>query len=144
MALEEVKIREEHPSDIPILEEIFLITRRSTFKNRSNEFHIGDYIQSTADDQVFVAEMDGIISGFVSIYSQDNFIHNLFVADQYQGCGIGSKLLIFAESQLSKPMTLKVAMDNLKVCAFYEKHGWYKVAEFDKAPEPYILYRKND
>ena len=142
--MEEVKIREEKPLDIPILEEIFLITRRATFKNRLNEFHIGDYMQSTADDQVFVAERNGIVSGFVSIYSQDDFIHNLFVAPQYQGCGIGSKLLIFAESQLSKPMTLKVAIDNLKVCVFYGKHSWYKVAEFDKAPEPYILYRKND
>ena len=143
MVLKEVKIREEKPLDIPILEEIFLITRRATFKNRSNEFHIGDYIQSTADDQVFVAEINGIISGFVSIYSQDNFIHNLFVAPQYQRQGFGSKLLLFAESYLSYPITLKVDIDNLKACQFYEKYGYYKVAEFNKAPEPYILYRKD-
>ncbi len=124
MALKRGKIREENPSDIHRLEEIFLITRQAILRNGSKDFKIGDYIQSTADDQVFITEINGIISGFVSIYSQDNFIHNLFVAPQYQRQGFGSKLLLFAESYLSYPITLKVAIDNLKVCPFYEKYGY--------------------
>jgi hypothetical protein len=41
-------------------------------------------------------------------------------------------------------MTLKVAMDNLQVCTFYEKYGWYKAEKFNEAPKQYVLYRKND
>lgn len=138
-----MKIREDTTSDIHRLEEIFLMTRQATFKNRSEDFKIGDYLESTVDDEVWVGELDSIIIGFISVYSQDNFIHNLFVDQQYQAQGFGSKLLLFAEGHLSYPITLKIAMDNLTVCPFYEKYGYYKVAEFNKAPERYILYRKD-
>jgi len=40
-------------------------------------------------------------------------------------------------------MTLKIAMDNLKPCGFYEKYGWYKVSRHDDASEPYLLYKKD-
>lgn len=138
-----MQIRKQTISDISRLEEIYLITRQTTFNNRANEFHIGDFVQSTIDDEVWVAEIDDVIVGFISIYSQDNFIHNLFIDPKYQRQGVGSKLLLFAEVQLSRPTTLKVAIDNLKVCPFYEKYGYYKVAKFDKAPKPYILYKKD-
>jgi len=138
-----MKIRKDTTNDMPRLEEIFLITRQATFKNRSENFKIGDYLESTVDDKVWIGELDGVIVGFISVYSQDNFIHNLFVDQQYQGKGFGSQLLLFAEGNLSYPITLKVAMDNLKACPFYEKYGYYKVAEFNKTLEPYILYRKD-
>ena len=138
-----MKIRKKITNDIDRLEEIFLITRQTTFPNRKEQFTIGDFIQSTVGDEVLVGEIDGVVIGFISLYLQDNFIHNLFVDPQYQGQGFGNQLLLFAETQLVKPMTLKVAMDNLKVCSFYEKYRWYKVAEFPNAQEPYILYRKD-
>lgn len=139
-----MKIREKIISDISHLEELFLITRQITFSSTRKAFQIGDFIKSKADDQVWVGEVDGAIVGFISLYPQDNFIHNLFIDPQYQGQGFGKKLLLFAEEKLGRPMTLKVAMDNLKVCSFYEKYGWYNAGEFNEAPEPYILYRKND
>jgi len=54
-----------------------------TFAARSAAaFKIGDYIQSTREDEVWIAE-----------------------------------------ENLSRPMTLKVPMDNPKAFSFYEKHG---------------------
>jgi TolB-like protein len=63
-----MKIRESIISDISHLETLFLITRLSTFSSRRKECQIVDYIQSTADDKVWVGEVDGTIVGFISVY----------------------------------------------------------------------------
>lgn len=93
---------------------------------------------------------DGVIVGFVSVYVQDGFIHNLFVHPGAQGQGVGRALLAFGEKILTaknpsgSPMrlTLKVAMDNAGVGNFYEKQGWSLVSIHDQSPAPYYLYGK--
>ena len=95
-----------------------LLAERHSPYSPIDEFQIGDYQKSTADDEVWVAEEDGKIAGFLSIYPADNFIHNLFVHPDHQGRDIGGRLLQTAESKLAHPMTLKVGMDYLKVGAF--------------------------
>jgi ribosomal protein S18 acetylase RimI-like enzyme len=121
------------------------VCRQHTFASRHpDEFQIGDYQKSTAEDEVcWVAEEHGSIVGFVSTYPADNFIHNLFVHPERQAKHIGTQLLHIAEANLGRPMTLKIAMDNLKPCGFYEKHGWYKVSQYDDTSEPYLLYKKD-
>ena len=92
---------------------------------------------------MWVAEDNGQILGFISTYPSDNFIHNLFVYPDAQRTGLGTQLLMIAEANLGRPMTLKIAMDNLKVCPFYEKHGWVKVSAHEGGADPYVLYRKD-
>lgn len=136
-------IRKTRHGDIPALEVLFKVTQQKTFILRpSDQFQIGDYQKSTAADDVYVAEENGLILGFVSIYLAKNFIHNLFVHPDYQKRGIGSKLLQTAEINLAHPMTLKIAMDNLKACSFYEKHGWHQVSAHKHEKQPYVLYGK--
>lgn len=136
-------IRKQIESDVDQLELLFQSVRRKTFIIRSSDdFLIGDYQKSTAEDEVWVAEESGIIVGFVSTYPSHNFIHNLFVYPEYQGKGIGTDLLKVAEASLACPMTLKIAMDNLSVCSFYEKHGWVEGSVHEEVDEPYILYIK--
>ncbi len=139
-----LNIRRPNIEDIEALEQLFQLTRQHTFILRSaEEFKIGDYVQSTHEDEVWVAEENGFIIGFVSIYVPDNFIHNLFVYPEHQGKGIGTKLLQLAEQNLGRPMTLKAAMDNPKSFSFYEKYGWHQVSIHEDIDEPYILYRKS-
>ena len=136
-------IRPVCEKDIPILEELYQRTRQHTFSGRPlTDFQIVDYAKSTDGEQVWVAEEDAEIVGFVSVYRENNFIHNLFVRPDFQHKGVGSALLHRAESALASPMTLKIALDNIKVCAFYEKHGWVKVSLHENEEEPYALYRK--
>jgi GNAT superfamily N-acetyltransferase len=71
------------------------------------------------------------------------FIHNLFIHPIHQKCGNGTQLLKVAEKNLGRPMTLKIAMDNLKACGFYEKHGWHKVSVHEDTLEAYTLYKKD-
>ncbi|MGI4851133.1 MAG: GNAT family N-acetyltransferase [Janthinobacterium lividum] len=137
-------IRKANSKDILELEILFQFIRRETFKSRpENEFQIGDYAKSVEQDKVWVAEEDNTLVGFVSIYLADNFIHNLFVHPNYQNLGIGSCLLQTAEDNLSSPMTLKIALDNPKVCPFYKSHGWLEMSIHEDVPEPYILYKKD-
>jgi ribosomal protein S18 acetylase RimI-like enzyme len=138
-----IYIRKPTANDIEALEHLFQCTRQSTFTARSSEaFRLGDYVESTRDDDVWVAEDNGAIVGFVSVYHDDNFIHNLFVHPAHQGKGIGKTLLRIAEQNLGRPMTLKAALENPRSFTFYERYGWHQVSVHPEAEEPYALYRK--
>ncbi len=137
-------IRKAKPGDTSQLEILFQLTRQQAFTSRpALEFTLGDYQKSTNDDEVWVIEKNDVIVGFVSTYPADNFIHNLFVHPTYQKQGYGSQLLQIAEATLAKPMTLKIALYNLKVCSFYKKHGWQQLSVNEDAEESYVLYGKN-
>jgi ribosomal protein S18 acetylase RimI-like enzyme len=138
-----VIIREATEEDLEQLKSLFLITRQKTFTLQPSEkFQLDDYMESVAGEEVWVAEKNGIITGFVSMWIQDNFIHNLFIHPNWQGLGIGSQLLKKAEERLVSPMELKVKTENLKACKFYQKHGWQEVFINDVYSEPYFTYRK--
>ncbi len=136
-------IRKPRDEDTKELKELFLITRRKTFTLQLPEkFQLDDYDESVAGEEVWVAEKDGVIAGFVSIWLQDNFIHNLFVHPNWQGQGIGVHLLKIAEEHLECPMELKVKTENLRACKFYQKHGWQEEYANSNANEPYFSYKK--
>ena len=49
-----------------------------------------------------------------------------------------------SESHHENEETLKISLDNLKVCSLYEKNGWVKTPTPECcAKEPYALYRKD-
>lgn len=139
-----ITIRKPKPEDTPQLEALFQLTRQKTFASHpQDEFQIGDYAKSVEEDEVWIAEENGNIVGFVSTYPADHFVHNLFVHPDHQGRGIGSRLLQTAEANLSRPMTLKIAMDNRDVCGFYESRGWLQVSVHEDVEKPYVLYEKS-
>ena len=139
-----INLRKSKIEDIEALENLFKLTRQDTFILRpAEEFKIGDYVKSTQEDEVWLAEEAGVILGFVSIYPPDNFIHHLFVHPARQGQGIGKQLLQIAEENLGRPMTLKAAIDNPRSFSFYEKYGWHQISIHEDLEEPYILYGKS-
>lgn len=126
-------------NDTISLEELYVLTNQSTFKT---SFSSKDYHQATDGDDIWVAKIDSIIVGFVSIYKTDNLLHNLFVLPQHQGKGVGGLLLLFAESQLNNPMKLKVALNNLSASSFYKKYGWKEELFPDPLFSEYISFEK--
>jgi ribosomal protein S18 acetylase RimI-like enzyme len=137
-------IREPTLNDEQTLELIFLITRRKTFTSQPPEsFQLSDYAESVAGEEMWVAEKNGVVVGFVSMWIKDDFIHNLFVHPDWHGLGIGSALLKKAESRLKYPMELKVKLENLIACKFYQKHGWIEVDVSHNPKEPFFSYRKD-
>lgn len=138
-----ITIRQATPQDTQSLEELFLLTRRATFTSRAPEvFQRGDYQKSVEGEEVWVAEQDDIIVGFISLWLPDNFIHNLFVHPDWQQQGVGTMLLKRAEDHLGCPLSLKIAMDNLDACQFYQKHNYELISIHTDTEEPYMLYRK--
>lgn len=90
--------------------------------------------------ETYVYEENDVIKGFISIIDKE-FIGALFVDNDYQGLGVGSKLINFA---LNKYDTLSLAVykENFKSVRFYKKMGFEilseEINEDSKHPE-YIM-----
>lgn len=93
--------------------------------------------------ETYVYEENDVIKGFISIIDKE-FIGALFVDNDYQGLGVGSKLINFV---LNKHDTLSLAVykENFKSVRFYKKMGFEilseEINEDSKHPE-YIMKNK--
>ena len=93
--------------------------------------------------ETYVYEENDVIKGFISIIDKE-FIGALFVDNDYQGLGVGSKLINFS---LNKYDTLSLAVykENFKSVRFYKKMGFEilseEINEDSKHPE-YIMKNK--
>lgn len=83
-----------------------------------------DYIPVS---DVFVYEDEENIKGFIAIINSE-FIGALFVDNNYQGCGIGRKLIEHIIN-LYDNLTLSVYKDNTKSVEFYKKMNFEIVSE---------------
>lgn len=83
-----------------------------------------DYIPVS---DVFVYEDEENIKGFIAIINNE-FIGALFVDNNYQGCGIGRKLIEHTIN-LYDNLTLSVYKDNTKSVEFYKKMNFEVVSE---------------
>lgn len=136
-------IRQPQPEDQKNLEQIFLIAREVTFIPQPGEiFRLNDYSESIIGEEVWVAEKDSTVVGFVSFKIQDDFVHNLFVHPNWHRMGVGSALLKTAESRLQHPIELRVRLENWKACNFYEKNGWIQYERHVNSEDQYYRYLK--
>ena len=67
-------------------------------------------------------EEKGIIKGFISVIDKE-FIGALFVDNNYQGLGIGSKLIRYVDS-IYDELTLTVYKENSRAVSFYKSIGF--------------------
>jgi GNAT superfamily N-acetyltransferase len=79
------------------------------------------------------------LTGFVSWWPPENFIHNLFVHVDYQRCGVGRALLKACLDNLGRPSQLKCVQQNVNALAFYKRLGWSVIAEGMAVEGPYFL-----
>jgi GNAT superfamily N-acetyltransferase len=98
-----------------------------------------DFDSSTQDEEIWVAEEGGLLVGFVSIFREDNFIHNLYVEPKQPPRGIGSALLKTAEATFTDMGTLKCLVQNERALAFYLKNGWHIISAGDAGKDAYYL-----
>ena len=123
--------------------EIYLASRRAAFHwQPAGSFVLEDYQRAIEDEEVWVAEIDGVAVGFASIYRPENFVHNLFVDPRWQHRGIGTVLLERACAHLFRPARLKCLAANQGARAFYERNGWVMDSTTLSADEPYVIYLK--
>ncbi|MBF4291422.1 GNAT family N-acetyltransferase, partial [Vibrio anguillarum] len=73
---------------------IYLESRVTTFSFiDTTAYCLTDFAKDTDGEEIWVAVEQGIVVGFISIWSSENFIHHLFVSPQHLKRGVGLKLL---------------------------------------------------
>ncbi len=78
----------------------------------------------TRDERLLVAEADGAVVGFVSLYAPQSFVHHLYVEPAFKGRGIGRALLARAVALAGGRASLKCQLRNADALAFYRRLGW--------------------
>jgi len=85
------------------------------------------------NDDVWVAEADGCVAGFLAIAG--DFVDQLFIHPDFQRRGVGRDLLDHAKSLSPEHLFLYTFQVNINGCAFYEKNGFVAV-RFGVSPAP--------
>jgi len=91
--------------------------------------------------KTFVYKEDSIVSGFISII-EGSFIGAVFVAKEYQGQGIGLKLINHCQTLYPK-LELAVYVDNIGAVNFYKRCGFeiqVEQANEDSGFRQYIMF----
>ena len=136
-------IRLAIPRDHAVCAQIFLRSRIAGFHwILSSRFDLGDFEPSILDEELWVAEREGRIVGFASIFLEEDFLHNLFVDPDVQRAGVGSLLLEKFIQRTKRPSLLKCLSANHAALAFYQKHGWEKMERGEEEFGQYWLLIK--
>ena len=84
-----VHIRPWQESDRPFLRTLYLHARREAWPWLNGaEWQLEDFDEATRDEVIWVAVQNGHRVGFASVWTNDNFLHNLFVDPQYQSLAV--------------------------------------------------------
>jgi putative acetyltransferase len=74
--------------------------------------------------RVMVAEMDGVLEGFVTVDPKTGYLDQIVVAPEFWGSNVATMLLDEAKRIAPAGIELLVNTDNARAIAFYEKHGF--------------------
>jgi GNAT superfamily N-acetyltransferase len=118
-------IRKAVDRDFQTISRIYNEIRKSQFPwIASASISDDDFRKDSAGEEIQIAEMDGLIVGFVSAWKVEGFIHHLFVEPKLQGTGVGARLMDFAERIYPSPLRLKCGAENKRGIDFYQRRGW--------------------
>ncbi len=132
-----IHIRKSTPADLESLRNIFNTIRREEFPWETR-IENDDFDTCTEGETVYVSEIDGEVVGFISVWEQDCFVHNLFVSKSARKNGVGLALLQYARTQhTEQPLTLKCVQDNGRAYQFYRNHGWTVLEVVNNVRIPY-------
>ena len=92
--------------------------------------HATDFATVSTGEVITVATDDSDqVLCFISVHTDDRFIHHLYIDTEARGCGIGRLLLASLETWLPTPWHLKCVSANHQALAFYMAQGWREVGQ---------------
>jgi len=146
--LTEITLRNWTKEDFGAVRNILLITWKDTYNfipEKDILTHLEKYYSEDKlldlfnNEQVkgIISEIDDKQAGWMKLYEDQTaerfYISSLYVLPQYQGFGIGKKLLVNAEELASKSnynkVWLGVMKDNIKALDWYQKIGFQFIEE---------------
>lgn len=124
------RVRSDNPATIPAM-----IHSHHEVQGWAREHLLPSY-------DVWVAELDGALLGFIALGRPD-WIEHLYVRADVAGQGLGTRLLELAKRELAGPIQLWTFQSNIGARRFYERHGFVAVEWTDGDNEegaPDVLY----
>jgi ribosomal protein S18 acetylase RimI-like enzyme len=73
---------------------------------------------------LFVADDGGVLAAMLALHLPKLYLDQLFVAPEYQGDGLGRRLLDFTRQQLPDEIHLRCVRENEKAWRWYEREGF--------------------
>jgi ribosomal protein S18 acetylase RimI-like enzyme len=73
---------------------------------------------------LYVADDGGTLAAMLALQLPKLYLDQLFVAPQYQGQGLGRRLLAFTRSHLPDEMYLRCVRENERAWRWYEREGF--------------------
>ncbi len=135
-------LRSYRSDDRQRCEEIFAATRHLAHPHRPASDVPEEFEAATRDEEIWIAESAGGISGWVSIYLSDHFIHHLYVDPGQLHRGIGRALLDRAVARCGGSVDLKCNEANRAAHHLYVATG-LRPAGWGWAPTgPWIRFRR--
>ena len=143
-------IRKAEKNDLSRVAEIFVFNNRINyfpiFKDAKYSFGTLQVV-SAADNyfgkaetlgNIFVAEDDGIIKGFIEI--QKTEIAKLYVEPFFQNCGTGGALIEFAVRNFQADF-LWTLEKNTRAISFYSRHGFFPTGakKYEEGTTEYLV-----
>jgi ribosomal protein S18 acetylase RimI-like enzyme len=109
---------------------------------------IADFNEIQSRGDLFVAESNGAVIGFVVFYPKDSAMHleNVAVAHSALGTGVGSRLIAFAEASAQERGFDKIELyTNEKMfenLSYYEAKGYDEIGRREEDGFNRVFYRK--
>jgi GNAT superfamily N-acetyltransferase len=119
-----VSVRDFEEGDRAAARRIYLESRRRSYTWLGVDYDLLDFDKDTVEERLWVHEIDGEISGFISVYLPADFVHHLYILPQHAGKGHGSALLRAALACIGRPARLKCLSRNQNALEFYVAKGW--------------------
>lgn len=79
--------------------------------------------------KILVAEMDGVLEGFVTVDPKNGYLDQIAVAPEFWGSNVAGLLLDAGKRVSPARLDLLVNKDNARAISFYEKHGFEMAGE---------------
>jgi ribosomal protein S18 acetylase RimI-like enzyme len=73
---------------------------------------------------LYVADDNGKLAAMLALHLPDHYLDQLFVAPEYQGSGLGRRLLAFTRQQMPEEIWLRCVRENEKAWRWYEREGF--------------------
>jgi ribosomal protein S18 acetylase RimI-like enzyme len=73
---------------------------------------------------LYVADDNGVLAAMLAMHLPDCYLDQLFVAPEYQGDGLGRRLLTFTRQHLPDEIWLRCVRENEKAWRWYEREGF--------------------
>lgn len=95
--------------------------------------------------RLLVAEADGRVAAMLAVRPEDRHLDQLFVSPDFQGQGLGARLLAFARTLMPDEIWLRTSIGNHKAWAWYEREGFVRERVEDRPdwslPRAYYRWR---